>query len=65
MSDVTRGLISDILKIVFWLGAIGIIGWFGYQAYKGMTNWQHLAIAVVVWLFLGFAWRWVRLPLHR
>ncbi len=62
MSDMTRALVSTALNILVWLGGIGIVGWFGYQAVAGVLNLKQLVIAVVAWVITFLVKKWVTAP---
>ena len=65
MSDMTRAVLSDVLRVVVWLLGIGIICWIGYQL---LSNWVYMGpdlLAIVTWVVLYFAYRWIHAPIAK
>ena len=65
MSDMTRAVLSDALRVVVWLLGIGIICWIGYQLVNNRIFMGFDLVAMVTWAVLYFVWRWIRLPITK
>ena len=65
MSDMTRAVISDVLRVVVWLLAIGVICWIGYQLLNGRVFTRFDLGAIVTWVVVYFVYRWIHAPIAK